>query len=404
MIGWHRLGSEPRLLDPQTRTFSGSGTHAIGMDHACSAAREKEDSTLSRSPAPTAARVAILTPSASPSIGGNATTVARIARSLRGRGVEVRVWNVSATPESAIVRQVVKFSPALIHAFHAFRTGPLAKRLASRVEAPLLVTLTGTDANRDLLEPDAAPIVRRVLERATGITVFRGSIAMKIIAIVPDVAPRILVIPQSVVFEDAGDPWPPAGTIPRTSGPILLFPAGIRKVKQPRFPLEPIERLLPRYPPLALLYVGPIIEREEADELFWRLGSRPWARHVGTIAHNRMPQLLESADVILNCSLSEGGMANSVLEALAMGRAVLAADIDGNRSVIEDGVTGFLFGTPEEFAAKADRLLAEPALRQRLGEAGREYLHARFPPAKEVEGYLAAYGRLVPKLRWGQRC
>jgi glycosyltransferase involved in cell wall biosynthesis len=375
----------------------------IGWDRLFCAATEGKDSALSRSPAPTAARIALLTPLASPSIGGNATTVARIARSLRERGVEVRVWDVSATPESEVEREAVQYSPTLIHAFHAFRTGPLAKRMARGLEVPLLVTITGTDANRDLIEPAAAPIVRRVLEYATGITVFHDSIAMKIIAIVPDVAPRIFVIPQSVVFEDPGGPWPPAGTIQRTSGPVLLFPAGIRKVKQPRFPLEPLEQLLPRYPALELLYVGPIIEREEGDKLFRLLVSRPWARHVGTIGHDRMPQLLESSDVVLNCSLSEGGMANSVLEALAMGRAVLAADIEGNRSVIEDGVTGFLFGTPEEFGAKAARLLADPALRRRVGEAGCEYLHSRFSPAQEVEGYLAAYGRLVPTLRWGQR-
>jgi len=149
--------------------------------------------------------------------------------------------------------------------------------------------------------------------------------------------------------------------------------------------------------------VGPVIEPDEGAALFRLLRSRPWARHLGPMAHDRMPQLLERADVILNCSLSEGGMANSVLEALAMGRAVLAADIEGNRSVIEDGVTGSLFSTPEEFAAKAARLLADPVLRQRLGEAGREHVHAHFPPSREIDGYLAAYGRLVPGLRWEPR-
>ena len=73
--------------------------------------------------------------------------------------------------------------------------------------------------------------------------------------------------------------------------------------------------------------MGPVIEPDEGAALFRLLRSRLWARHLGPMAHDRMPQLLERADVILNCSLSEGGMANSVLEALAMGRAVLAADI-----------------------------------------------------------------------------
>jgi glycosyltransferase involved in cell wall biosynthesis len=109
-----------------------------------------------------------------------------------------------------------------------------------------------------------------------------------------------------------------------------------------------------------------------------------------------MPALLELADVVLNCSLSEGGMANSVLEALALGRAVLASDIPGNRSLVEDGITGFLFGGPEELAAKADRLLQDPDLRARLGTAGRERVNARFGSDRETDGYLAAYARLAP--------
>lgn len=358
---------------------------------------------LTRPTGPSAPRVAILTPFASPSVGGNATTVERIARGLRKRGVEVRVWDLSVDLESVVELQIAQFSPTLIHAFHAFRTGPMAKRLARRIEAPLLVTMTGTDANRDLFDPDAGRTVRRVLESAAGITAFHDSIAAKLIVALPDLAPRLVVIPQSVAFEDAIGPWSPAAAFRRAPGPVLLFPAGIRKVKQPRFPLEPLERLLPRFPTLELLYVGPVIEADEGDELFRLLRSRPWARHVGILAHDRMPRLLQNADVILNCSLSEGGMANSVLEALAMGRAVLAADIDGNRSVIEDGVTGLLFSTPEEFAAKAARLLADPALRQRLGDAGREFVHAHLPLAREVEGYLAAYRRLVPTLSWGWR-
>ena len=358
---------------------------------------------LARPTGPSAPRVAILTPFAFPSVGGNATTVGRIMRGLRDRGVDVRVWDLSAVLESVVELQVAQFSPTLIHAFHALRAGPLAKRLARHIETPLLVTMTGTDANRDLFEPDAALTVRRVLESAAGITVFHDSIAAKLVAAVPRVAPRLVVIPQSVTFEGAIGLRSPDGLIGRTSGPVLLFPAGIRKVKQPRFPLEPLERLLPRFPTLELLYVGPVLEADEGDELFRLLRSRPWARYVGILAHDRMPRLLQDADVVLNCSLSEGGMANSVLEALAMGRAVLAADIDGNRSVIEDGVTGLLFRTPEEFAAKAARLLADPELRQRLGNAGREFVHAHLPPTREVEGYLAAYSHLVPTLGWGRR-
>src|SRR5439155_19531757 len=106
--------------------------------------------------------------------------------------------------------------------------------------------------------------------------------------------------------------------------------------------------------------------------------------------------LIGQSDVVLNCSISEGGMPNSVLEALATGRPVLASDIEGNRSLVEDGVTGFLFRDVTELEANAERLAADRSLRERLGLAGRQLVERRYPPRREIEGYLGVYARLAP--------
>ncbi len=342
-------------------------------------------------------RVALITPFAFPSIRGNAITVERIARGLRRCGVDLGIWDLSVAPEATVEEQVAEFQPAIIHAFHAFRVGPLALRLTRRAEIPLLVTITGTDANHDLFDPERAQIVRRVLEGASSITVFHESMAARIIQALPDLAARLTVVPQSAFFEDEEGAAAPAA--PAASGPRLLFPAGIRMVKNPRFPLAPLDGVATRYPRLDLCYVGPILDREEGDALLEALGNHPWARYLGPLPHPQMRAVLAGADVVLNCSISEGGMANSVLEALALGRAVLASNIEGNRSLVKDDVTGFLFETPEEFARKAERLLGDPELRHRLGEAGRQLVTARFSAAHELNGYLGVYARLAPTLR-----
>jgi glycosyltransferase involved in cell wall biosynthesis len=338
-------------------------------------------------------RVALVTPFAPPSIRGNAITVGRIARGLRGRGADIGVWDLSVTPEATIEREITRARPALVHAFHAFRTGPLARRLAERAGIPLVVTITGTDANHDLVDPERAEIVRRVLEAAASVTVFHEFMATRLVAALPGLAARVSVVPQSVFFEDGSDTEAPSADT--AQGPSLLFPAGIRAVKNPRVPLAPLDRVAPRYPGLALFYVGPILEANEGDSLLAALRDRPWARYLGPQPHHRMRRLLEHADIVLNCSASEGGMANSVLEALALGRAVLASNIEGNRSLIEDGVTGLLFDTPAELGAKAVQLLADGDLRLRLGAAGREAVAACFGPARELDGYLSVYARLV---------
>lgn len=341
-------------------------------------------------------RLAVLTPFAAPSLRGNAITVERIVQGLRGRGATVGVWDLDSTADEAVTGGVEADRPALIHAFHAYRTGPLALRLARRLEVPLIVTLTGTDANHDLFDPERAATVRRVLEGAAAITAFDGSIVERVAAALPDLRGRLAVVPQAPGLAgrerfDLNARWPlPADRV------LFLFAGGIRPVKAPRVPLLALDALAARDPRVRLLYAGPVLDAAEGEALVMELTSRPWARHVGAVPHAQMLSLLGLADVVLNSSQSEGGMPNSVLEALALGRAVLAADIPGNRALVQDGVTGLLFADARQLAAQAARLAGDPALRARLGAAGRARVESEFAPARELDGYTAIYRRFVP--------
>src|ERR687891_612933 len=315
---------------------------------------------------------AVLTPFAAPSVRGNAITVERVMRGLRERGVDVRMWDLSRTPEVDI---------------------------AGEVEAPLVVTLTGTDANHDLFDAAHAALVRRVLEGAATITAFHASIVERVAAVLPDAAARFVVVPQGVRFSGQA-PFDLAARWPLPPDRVLfLFPAGIRPVKAPRLPLAALDALAAADPRLRLAYAGPVIDQDEGEALQRDLASRPWARHLGPVPHAEMASLLGQADVVLNCSVSEGGLANSVLEALALARAVLATDIPGNRGLIVDEVTGLLFRDARELAEQATRLARDPGLRARLGRAGRALIEREYSPEREVEGYLSVYRALVPIAR-----
>jgi glycosyltransferase involved in cell wall biosynthesis len=343
-------------------------------------------------------RLALLTPFAFPSVRGNAITVERIAGGLRARGAEVGVWDLSALPPAEIEQAVERFGPAIIHAFHAYRAGPLALRLARRMEVPLVVTLTGTDANHDLFDPEHAPLVRRVLEGAAVVVVFHASIAERVSGALPDLGRRLTTIAQAAQLPDE-EPFDLAARWALPPGAVLFgFPAGVRPVKNPRLPIDPLGRLVARHPEVRLLYAGPVIHPEEGEALRRALATRPWARHVGAVPHAQMASLLRQTDVVLNCSISEGGMANSLLEAMALGRAVLASDIAGNRSLIEDGVTGLLFGDERQLEAAAGRLIVDGALRHRLGAAASARVRDLYPPAREIDAHLAVYRRLAPVL------
>ena len=334
-------------------------------------------------------RVVLVSPVPIDSPRGNAITVARIARGLRTRGLDVRV---QCLEDHGLSEPAPATPPALVHAFHAYRAGPLALALSRSCGAPLVITLTGTDVSNDLRDAARGHVVRETLLGAAAITAFDGSIAAEIAAALPAVASRLAVVPQSVSLLPANA----GGGGPDVHGdPCLLFPAGIRPVKRPLLPLASLDGLLQKHPGLRLWYAGPPLDPRETARLEQALIDRPWARYLGAVPHAAMPALLEAADIVLNCSLSEGGMANAVLEAFAFGRAVLASDIPGNRSLVEDGVTGLLFRSETELGPGVEKLAADPALRRRLGEAGRQLVASRFTPERETKGYLDVYARVT---------
>jgi glycosyltransferase involved in cell wall biosynthesis len=110
----------------------------------------------------------------------------------------------------------------------------------------------------------------------------------------------------------------------------------------------------------------------------------------GPLPHSHMPSALQRMDIYVNTSYQEG-MPNGVLEAMACGLPVVATDADGTPDLVVDGVTGFLcrMGDLEALVHSCRRLITEPVLRRRLGEAGRLRVQQYFSPQQEVSAVIA---------------
>ena len=95
-----------------------------------------------------------------------------------------------------------------------------------------------------------------------------------------------------------------------------------------------------------------------------------------------VPAILAAADVFTLPSHFEG-LPMSVIEAMLTGLPVVATDIRGPREQVVDGETGFLVPPARvpPLAEALRRLVADPGLRARLGEAGRRRALERFDEA-----------------------
>jgi glycosyltransferase involved in cell wall biosynthesis len=105
---------------------------------------------------------------------------------------------------------------------------------------------------------------------------------------------------------------------------------------------------------------------------------------------------LADADVFVLPSLAEASGSVSVLEALDSGVAVIATACDGIPEDLAHDRDALLVspGDHRALAAALSRLLADPALRARLAEAGRDLHERRFSAARFVDGMRTVYGEL----------
>ncbi len=336
-------------------------------------------------------RIALVTPYYYPSTRGNAITVQRIASGLRKRGHQIAVYSLEAFRDRQEIPPAIRdFGPDLVHGFHAFMTGDLVVAEAAGAGVPSLVTITGTDVNHDLFDTERRGRVVEVLKETQGVVTFHQSIEKKLLGEVPELHGRIRVIRQTVTCDGKPDDHRTQWGL--DSRHIIFFlPAGIRRVKNLPFCIPPLARLQARYADLRVLFAGPIVEEEEAKHLVGLLAGHEWARYLGEIPHQVICSMMQVVDVVVNSSLSEGGMSNAVLEAMSREVAVLASDIEGNRSIIVDEVDGLLFTSEDDFERKAERLIVDPELRRRLGGQAKVKIEKEFCWEREIDAYEQFY-------------
>lgn len=148
----------------------------------------------------------------------------------------------------------------------------------------------------------------------------------------------------------------------RPDGPLLLTVSRLAPEKNVGF----LAQVLPRIPNARLAIVGDGPQREELEWLFRGQA----VTFVGYLKGEQLASAYASADAFIYASETET-MGNVVLEAMAAGLPVVVPNAGGIPSLVEDGVTGFLYPPADTLSAAAyvQRLLDSDVLRVQLGNA-----------------------------------
>ena len=132
----------------------------------------------------------------------------------------------------------------------------------------------------------------------------------------------------------------------------------------------------------------------EAKELSRRLGLADRIQFLGQ--RMDVDELLAKAQVALLITNWEG-FPRSILEAMRAGLPVVASAVGGIAESVRDSETGFTVprGDVQALGARLKQLLADPALRTRLGRTGRQRYEQQFRLSHTVERTLAVYDEIV---------
>lgn len=168
----------------------------------------------------------------------------------------------------------------------------------------------------------------------------------------------------------------------------------------------------PRPSSLTLTYIGRLESVKGADDFVaaalevkkshpelmvqvvgWSKPDHPLVKKYGdsvmfTGLRSDIPAILSATDIFVLPSHSEG-LSNALMEAMASGCACIASDVGGNRFLIQNGVSGFLFpaGDRSALASHIRRLVEDPAKRKSLGEQARKRIEDVFSWEKVGEQY-----------------
>lgn len=158
--------------------------------------------------------------------------------------------------------------------------------------------------------------------------------------------------------------------------------------------------LVRRIPQIKFLLVGDGPWRSRFELKARSLGLEKQFIFTGLVPPEQVPELVGIMDLLAHLSRREG-LARALPQALAAGKPVVAFDCDGANEVCLENETGFLVN-PGDLAMLQERLLklaGDAALRQSLGNRGREFVRERFAVETMVRDLFSLYLKLAPGLR-----
>lgn len=296
-------------------------------------------------------------------------------------GFLLRLWDLR--------RALRSFKPDIVHGHFAVNYGTWAVLAGG---APTVVSAWGSDL---FVGPYKSRLqgwkVRTALRRADAVTANSPELADAAISF-GAASDKVHLI----VFGVDTDRFKPAHNSTGSALPRLLSTRQLKPIYRVHDLIDAAAEISHDFE-LDIASTGP--ELEKLTSRVTAAGLEDRVRFLGWVDDDDLPELYRRADIYVTVSESDS-MSVSLLEAMATGLPAVATDIPANRPWVGvAGEGGYLVpvGDTTAIAQAVDQLLADEALRRKMGVRNRDLACTRGDWNREVDKMLDLYGVLLQR-------
>ncbi len=255
----------------------------------------------------------------------------------------------------------------LVDAQFFYPDGPAAVQVAQALGLPSSIKARGADIHHWGKSPGVAEQVLAAGRQATGLLSVAEGLADDMAELGIDRAK--ITIHRTGLNADLFRPYDPRMCrdelgLPRDA-PVLACVGALIPRKGQTYAIE----AMPLLPDAVLLLAGQGPDEAALKSTAERLGVADRVRFLGAVPHDRLPIVLNAADVFVLPTASEG-LANAWVEALACGTPVVTTPIPGATELLTDPAWGaFAARDKLAIAIEVSQLLANPPSRETVAAA-----------------------------------
>lgn len=172
--------------------------------------------------------------------------------------------------------------------------------------------------------------------------------------------------------------------------PVAGIVARLHPVKDHAMLLKAFRIVVDNVPNAKLLVAGDGSERERLEKQTHDLGLKHAVIFLGT--RSDIPNILSCIDIFVLASWKEG-LPLSILEAMAAGKPIVATDVGGVPSLVNDSGSGIIVPPrdPESMANAVIQMLKNKKDREIFGNAGQEYVKQNYSLDTSIKKYESLY-------------